>query len=242
MDGELEHALNEQVDAHWEHCPACRTWQAEASALTRSLRVRPATATPDLVAAVLPHATGTASASGPTGAARAPRRATLARLSLGAVATAQVALGFAQTLGMGEHVHAGHGAVSSHLFNESTAWNLALGAGLLWAALRNRSAAGMLPVLSVFLVVLTGFSAYDLTVGAVAAGRVVSHGLLALGLGLLFVVHRASKHDDPSPTSVEVPDTEVDSPSPPEQAPEPDTRRKDKRTRHLRPSAHQRAA
>ncbi|TDV44256.1 hypothetical protein CLV71_114166 [Actinophytocola oryzae] len=44
-------------------------------------------------------------------------------------AVAQLALG--QLFGVGEHLH-GTPPVASHLFNEGTAWNLALGIGLFW--------------------------------------------------------------------------------------------------------------
>ncbi|MBS4727709.1 zf-HC2 domain-containing protein [Mycobacterium sp. SM1] len=53
LDNEEEFASSAAVDDHLSECPACRRWQAEAIALTRALRVRPAVKTPDLVAEVL---------------------------------------------------------------------------------------------------------------------------------------------------------------------------------------------
>ncbi|GAA2813228.1 zf-HC2 domain-containing protein [Saccharopolyspora taberi] len=179
LDSEPGAAPAEQVEAHLSRCAACRAWQAEATALTRSLRVRPAVATPDLVDVVLD---------------RFPRRLPVLRRSLGAVAVAQLLLGLAQMLGFGTH---GHHEMSAHLFNESTAWNVAVGAGLLWAAIRTRAVAGMLPVLGVFLLVLTGFSLYDLITGVVTLDRVASHGLMLIGLGLLCAVHWTGRGHHP---------------------------------------------
>jgi predicted anti-sigma-YlaC factor YlaD len=53
LDGEQEPASPAAVDEHLSRCPACRRWEAEATKLTRALRVRPVVETPDLVAAVL---------------------------------------------------------------------------------------------------------------------------------------------------------------------------------------------
>ena len=55
------------------------------------------------------------------------------RAALGLVALAQITIGLTQILGVGTTGgHAGHGGElpAGHLFNESTAWNLAVGIGL----------------------------------------------------------------------------------------------------------------
>lgn len=53
LDNEAEPASLAAIDEHLSGCSACRRWQAEATMLTRALRVGPAVKTPDLVAAVL---------------------------------------------------------------------------------------------------------------------------------------------------------------------------------------------
>jgi predicted anti-sigma-YlaC factor YlaD len=90
--------------------------------------------------------------------------------------------------------------MSEHLSHESTAWNLALGLGMLWTAFRPRATVGMLPVMTGFLFVLAGFSAHDLASGAVSVTRIASHGLLVAGLVLLAVVHRQHRRG-PTPES-----------------------------------------
>ncbi|MCP2098865.1 hypothetical protein [Actinosynnema sp. NPDC000082] len=186
------------VDAHLEGCSACRGWQAGALALTRAVRVRPAAPTPDLVAAVLADAP-------------ARRVAVLPRVALAGTGLVQLWLALAQLLtGATGGPHGGHGAasgLSDHLFNEGTAWNLALGAGLLVAAVDSRRAAGLLPTLAGFVPLLLAFSAHDLLEGSATAERVVSHLPLVVGLALLVVVARAHR-ERPAPNTPAVRDRE----------------------------------
>ncbi|MCP2167677.1 putative anti-sigma-YlaC factor YlaD, contains Zn-finger domain [Goodfellowiella coeruleoviolacea] len=156
--------------------------------LNRSLRVRPATTAPDLADEILARAPAP------------PQRGWVLRAALGVVAVAQLALGLSQLLAVdaAEHSH-GAAEMAGHLFNESTAWNLALGIGLGWVALRARDAAGLLPVLSGFVLLLVVLSVHDLITGAATTTRVASHGLLVLGLGLLYAVHRQCR-DRGAPT------------------------------------------
>ena len=183
LDGEAEPAPAEQVDAHLAECGACRAWQRRGEELNRVLRVRPATPVPDLHEAILADAPQIEPAQG-----------WWVRGALVCVAVAQVTLGLSQLLGMGvTAMHVGHEdapAVAGHLFNESTAWNLALGIGMLWAAFRPRATSGLVPVLAGFVVVLFAYSAHDLVTGAAPVSRVLGHGLLVLGLGLMIVVNR----------------------------------------------------
>ncbi|CAL9418624.1 putative protein [Actinosynnema sp. ALI-1.44] len=177
LDGEEEPVPAAAVDAHLSGCPACRAWSDHAATLTRALRLRPVVAVPDLTDAVL---------------AQAPTRGWYPRLGLAGVAVAQLTLGLAQLLGA--NPAAAHGA--GHLFNESTAWNLALGLGLLWTALRPRATSGMLPVVAGFVVVVGVYSFRDLAGGVVSVGRVTSHAIVLLGLLLLVVVHRGRRDPD----------------------------------------------
>ncbi|WP_330276537.1 zf-HC2 domain-containing protein [Lentzea sp. NBC_00516] len=182
LDGEPEGVPADQVDAHLDSCASCQEWHDSAAALTRTLRVRPATRVPDLAAAILDAA--------PPITPPAPR-GWLPRGLLTGVAVAQLTLGVAQVVGVNASAHGGHttGVDSSHLFNESTAWNLALGLGLLWTALRPAAVAGMLPVTAAFVAVLIPYSASDLVSGTATAARVLSHSLLLVGLVLLVFVH-----------------------------------------------------
>ncbi|MGM1063229.1 zf-HC2 domain-containing protein [Saccharothrix sp. Mg75] len=233
LDGEAEPAPAAETDAHLAGCAACRAWQDRAAALTRSLRLRPATATPDLVDAVV--------------AAAPPvvrTRGWYPRAALAGVAVAQLTLGLAQVLGTSTAAAraAGHGIHDStgvHLFNESTAWNLALGLGLLWAALRPRAAIGLLPVVAAFVAVLAAFSTRDLITGQATATRVTSHAILVLGLALLLLVHRTHRRPDGTDSTTPLPTatpTDGAAPATPRADPDPPHHPR------LRPVSHHRAA
>jgi predicted anti-sigma-YlaC factor YlaD len=187
IDGEAEPVPAAQTDEHLRACPECRAWQARAVELSRELRVREAAPVPDLTGSIM---------------ANAPRlgdtRGRWPRLLLGGIAVAQIGLALSQMVGAADD-HLEHGGVpaASHFFNESTAWNLAMGIGLLWATFRPRATSGLLPVLAGFVVVLVGYSTHDLIAGTAPVLRVVGHGLLVVALGLLIVVHRRSV--DPMP-------------------------------------------
>lgn len=236
-DGEAEPVPVEETDAHLASCADCRQWRQDAAALTRSLRVRPATDVPDLAAAVL-------AAAPPARPAPPTVRGWYWRMGLAGVAVAQLTLGMAQVFGVNSAAdRAGHTAgtqTSTHLFNESTAWNLALGLGMLWTALRPRAASGMLPVVAAFVVVLVPFSVNDLVTGAVALSRITSHVFLLLGLVLLVVVrrtHPAPEDGTPTTARPDDPRADIDAAADPE-------RRDDTGGgwRHLRPVSRKRAA
>lgn len=194
LDGEQGPVPDDALDHHLEVCAACRSWQQRTVELSRTLRVRSVQPTPDLTDAVLSAAT-------PLRDRFLTRR--WPRLLLGLVALCQLALGVVQIFGAGM-VTLAHGmgsSMSEHLFNESTSWNLALGAGMLWAAWRTRASAGLIPPMAVFLVVLTVFSVHDLVNGEVSVSRLISHVLLVAGLVLLFLVDRDRRRWQPGPRS-----------------------------------------
>lgn len=232
LDGEPEPVPAEQTDEHLASCAACRAWQARVTATARTLRVRPAQEVPDLTAAILETAVP------PSGT-----RGWWARIALIAVATAQLSLALAQMLGVGSHTTE-HVPVAGHLFNESTAWNVALGVGLLWAAFRTRVTTGLIPVLSGFVVLLGIYSAHDLVNGTAPVARVLGHGLLLLGLGLLIVINR--RYDDPAPqpgTALDDTHDDVTGGAVPEDPAEPGQAAGGSgRHRHLRPAGRHRAA
>ncbi|WP_233226107.1 zf-HC2 domain-containing protein [Amycolatopsis sp. CA-126428] len=176
LDGEAEPA---SPDEHLASCAACREWFAGADRLRRAMLLRPAPPVPDLTAAILERTPA------PSGEGWGWR------IALAVVAIAQLGLAFAQLLGT---AHAHDGVPLVHLGHESGAWNLAVGIGLLTAALRPKTAGGQLPLLTGFVGVLLGLSAGDLATGQVAVSRVTTHVLVVLGLALLYAVHRADRH------------------------------------------------
>ncbi|WP_033289510.1 zf-HC2 domain-containing protein [Amycolatopsis jejuensis] len=200
LDGETGPLPGEQVDEHLVTCVSCRSWYDRSVALRRSFLVRSAPAVPDLTDRIL------ADTPAP------PREKWGLRVALGLVGLVQCGLAFAQLLGM-DNAHGG-GFMTGHLLNESAAWNLAVGVGLLWAALRTRAAAGQLPMITGFVIVLAVLTTSDLIGDRVTAGRVLSHVFLVAGLALLYAVHRqhrlrhqpgpdlADTADDPADTTI----------------------------------------
>jgi len=120
-------------------------------------------------------------------------------LALGIVGLAQITLAGAQGLGAGLGIaDAGHGStVSGHLVNESTAWSLALGIAMVFAALRTRAAAGLAGVLVVFTAVLTGYVIADTVEGVVTPLRVISHVPVVAGTVLALLVWRRERSPHP---------------------------------------------
>ncbi|MBX6390288.1 MAG: zf-HC2 domain-containing protein [Frankia sp.] len=219
IDGEAENADPSVVDQHLRTCVSCQIWHERAISLTRSLRLGPALPTPDFTAAVLrahaaaprPAFVAIRSRLRPRrhqSAQRASSRAALAepfstaRLILVVIGWLQIGLGLLQIVdsnGLTGHAATAHGTSASHLFNESVAWNLAAGVGMLWAALQPRRAGGLLVALLGAVLILAGFSAYDLLASSVRPARVATHAVLLVGLGLVYLVDRAHQATAPTP-------------------------------------------
>jgi predicted anti-sigma-YlaC factor YlaD len=109
--------------------------------------------------------------------------ATLLFLTLAGVGAVQLILGLTQIGGgvTGAHVHAGLDATPGHLSNESAAWNVSLGAGYLFIALRRTRPSGLVPMLTAFVGMLLLLSLNDLTGDRVDGTRLISHGFVILG-------------------------------------------------------------
>ncbi|MGW3966633.1 zf-HC2 domain-containing protein [Amycolatopsis sp. NPDC005003] len=192
IDGEAGSLPDQVVDRHLAGCPQCRAWQDDAVRLRRLLLVREAPQVPDLTGRILTEVP----------APPAPRWGL--RIALALVALVQSGLGLAELLGadVGHAEHGGMTAMAAHLGNESAAWNLAVGFGLLWAALRPATASGLLPALAGFVAVLGIMSGIDLSDGQVTVSRVLSHGLLVAGVGLLYGVRRRHRRTStPGPST-----------------------------------------
>lgn len=155
--------------------------------LRRATLVREAPRVPDLTAQIFAEVP-----------APRPQRWGL-RLALAVVALVQSGLGLAELLGadVGHAAHDGL-AVAVYLGNESAAWNVAIGLGLLWAALRPSAATGLLAAFTGFVVVLGIASGVDLSAGQVSVARVLSHGVVVIGVVLLYAVwHQHKRHPAP---------------------------------------------
>jgi predicted anti-sigma-YlaC factor YlaD len=194
LDGEDDPADRDSVDEHLAGCADCRQWLDQAATVNRLTRTGVATPVRDLSAAIL--------AALPEAPARGsrwwhPTRARLATalyIALAVVGSVQLILGLDQVGGdgTGAHVHTGLDATPGHLWHESAAWNVAVGAGYLFIALRRNRPTGLVPMLSAFVGMLLLLSLNDLTADRVDSTRLVSHGFVILGYLLVVALSKVT--------------------------------------------------
>lgn len=193
IDGERELVASEQVDNHRADCAECSSWYETALDLSRRLRVRTVQVGPDFSAAILDRVDSAQPVS------RRPHAA-VTRALLALTGLAQCGIGVAQLAGFDLGMpgsRADH--MSGHLFNESTAWDLAIGIGMIYCALRTRAIGGLIPVLAGFAAVLSLFVAHDLAEGAMTIGRAASHLVVVAGLVLAVLVRIGEGRRRPPP-------------------------------------------
>ncbi|MEV0902507.1 zf-HC2 domain-containing protein [Actinoplanes sp. NPDC049802] len=188
LDGEDDPALRPLVDEHLAGCAGCRDWLDRAAAVNRLTRTAPVPAVPDLSAVIL--------AALPQRAVPPRRRrlpvAALLHIALAAVGTVQLILGLTQVGGgaSAAHAHTGLSATPGHLWHESAAWNVAVGAGYLFIALRRTRPTGLVPMLTAFVAMLLLLSVNDLTGGRVDSARLIGHGFVIAGYLLVVALSR----------------------------------------------------
>ncbi|MFI6779451.1 zf-HC2 domain-containing protein [Micromonospora sp. NPDC050276] len=202
MDGEETAAELTAAQGHLDGCAECRAWFTAATAVTRRIRTRLVVDVPDRTAAILAAASAAPArrsrwrlrtGRGPlvAGLRKARGRGPLVtglRSALGLLGAVQLVLGLAQ-VGRGataDHLH----PTGQHLWHESAAWNVAVGAGFLFVAVRRSPPAGLLPMLSAFVGTLLLLSVNDLATGSVGGERLISHGFLVVGYLITVLLSR----------------------------------------------------
>jgi predicted anti-sigma-YlaC factor YlaD len=176
LDGEPLGVPERALDEHLATCAACAAWAEDAALVTRRARLAAAPSVPDLTARVLQALPR--ELPGAAAAARARLTETALRLALLAIGVAQAGIAWPVLA---------DGSMSApvHMAHETGAWNLALAAAFLAVAAAPRLAAGALPFLGTFAVLLTVVTVQDLGAGHVHADRAVAHLLLIAGVLLV---------------------------------------------------------
>jgi len=176
LDGEDLPGEAAAADDHVAACGACAQWWEAAARVTRLARLS-AVPDPGPVSERLAPERLAAAAPGP-----GQRRLAMGlRWLLGLLGFGQFLLGITQvSLSGTRHAHGG-GLSPAHLWHESAAWNIAIGAGFAWIALRRTPPSALLPLLTAFVVMLMLLSANDVWVGTVDGARLVSHALVVAG-------------------------------------------------------------
>ncbi|WP_173164883.1 zf-HC2 domain-containing protein [Phytohabitans suffuscus] len=181
LDGEDGPAERAATDAHLAGCAACRRWFDAAAQVTRMVRTSVVTHEVRVGDEVLDAAPGRGRA----------RVIAAVRVALGALGVVQFLLGAAQIGGFaaGRHLHT-FGVGPDHLWHESAAWNVAIGAGFAWIALTKGPGSGLIPTLTAFVAALSLLTASDVIAGRVDLDRVLSHAFVLVGYVLVVLLSR----------------------------------------------------
>jgi predicted anti-sigma-YlaC factor YlaD len=185
LDGEDLPGEASAADAHLAGCVACAQWWEDAATVTRLMRLSAVT---EPVAPHDPLQADRLRAAAPGHGSQ--RAAVVLRVSLGLLGLAQFLLGMAQISLVPEGHDHGGGVSPAHLWHESAAWNVAIGAGFGWIALRRTRPAALLPLLTAFVAMLVMLSVNDVWVGTVDGARLVSHGIVVAGYLVLVTLSR----------------------------------------------------
>ncbi|CCH87391.1 conserved membrane protein of unknown function [Modestobacter italicus] len=181
LDGEASGLAETVMVRHLAACPGCRHWQEQAQQVTRRTRLTVAEAIPDVTFAVLTALPD----PGPAAARQVRvRLGDLAlRLTLLAVGVGQAALAVPS-------LTTGTGVMSAptHVAHETGAWGLAVAVSFLAVAAAPRLAAGALPFLAAFTLLLTVLTVSDLTAGMVHVERAAGHLLVLAGVAAVSVL------------------------------------------------------
>lgn len=179
LDGEPIGMSATSLDHHLTSCPDCARWEGEAVRLIRQARLS-TLEVPDLADAITAHVVL------PT--RRVLRRRMLLRLALVVVGLVQLGIAVPGISGASVGM-----AMSEHAAHEGAAWNIAIGVAFLAAALTPRRAAGLVPLLGTFIVVLIALSVHDVAAGTVPLARLLTHIAAVVGLLLLIATDRAER-------------------------------------------------
>ncbi|AEV73597.1 putative integral membrane protein [Mycolicibacterium rhodesiae NBB3] len=192
IDGEREPVSVRSVDKHLVGCSDCGLWYTRAVANTQRLQV-------------LARESGlrrrSAAAAVERAAENRPRRLARpvvlwARWSLALVGVLYLVLTVTQMT----TARVAHSDVTGiHLFGESTAWSIAIGAAMIIAGTLPAAAAGLAGVLITYTCVLAVYVVTDTAKGIVSAPSELGHLPVLVGAILALLVWRGTRTPHPTP-------------------------------------------
>jgi predicted anti-sigma-YlaC factor YlaD len=160
---------------HLERCAGCRGFASSLPGLRAKTEVAAATPVPPLTSAILTHV------AEQRGASARPTTRQL-RWLVGLAGVAQLVLALPMLIGLaGPDLHAGR---------DLGALQLALGVGLLFAALQPRRAVGVLPVAAVVAATTVVVAAIDVATGAATLTAELTHISELVGVVALWALAR----------------------------------------------------
>jgi len=192
IDGEREPVSVRSVDKHLVCCSGCRLWYTRAVADAQVMQ--------DLARASGLRRPPTAAAVEQTAENRTGRMArqveNWARLSLALVGVLYLVLTVTQMTAVADV----RGDVTGiHLFGESTAWSIAIGAAMVIAGVLPAAAAGLVGVLVTYTCVLAVYVVTDAAKGIVTPLRELGHLPVLVGAILALLVWRQTRTPHPAP-------------------------------------------
>jgi predicted anti-sigma-YlaC factor YlaD len=178
IDGEEPGVDAAMLERHLRFCFSCRQWESDATALSRTVRVRPAETVPDLSSLIL------AVIAQEPGAPRRPGRTpAMARLGL-------VLIGVLQLLLAGPDLLSGSGHGRTHALHELGSFDIALAVGFLFAAWRPVRAYGLLPLVAMLAAGLGATAIVDISEGYASSLTETMHLLELAGFLLVWLLSR----------------------------------------------------
>lgn len=179
LDGEVSGPADE-LGRHLDGCAACRSWEARARALHRSICLQPAPEVPDLTAAILNRR--------PEAEPRPSRLPVLGilRAALAVIAGTQLVVAAPELLARASE----HGHATRHLGG----WDVAFAVGLLVVAAQPWRARGLLPMAGAVAGVMVLTGAIDAVSGGTPGMAEATHLLEVCGLAVLWAISRAEAH------------------------------------------------
>lgn len=180
FDGEDPGRPEPELDAHLKRCPACAAFAAALAIPTLGAGVRPEPAV-DRTAAILAALGRADQEATSTSSALAGLRFALALLGVVAIGVAGVAM------------VAGDPSVPAHTSRHVAAFEIALGVGFLTAALRPRTAVGLLPLVATLGLLIVAGAVHDVASGAVGGGGEAQHVVEIAGVLVLWLIVREQR-------------------------------------------------
>lgn len=184
LDDEDIGASAAAVHAHLVECADCRTFEADARLLHRTVRVTPAPAVPDLTPRILGALGDVEAEPASSNGGVAHRDAWRAALAL--VAVVQIALAL-PALVLGSDA-----GLPAHTARHLGSFAVALGVGFLVVAWKPNRAPGLFPLAAALVACLVLTSVVDVANGRTAVVGELSHSTELLGLALCWLVGRSS--------------------------------------------------
>lgn len=180
LDGEVSPVGRAEVARHLQGCVACERFVEDLAALARRTRVGAADQVPDLTASIVARVTTAPTST--SSVARSARQLRDLRALVALAGVAQLVVALPMLLGLlGPDLHLGR---------DLGAAQVAIGVGLMFAAVQPRRSAGLLPVVAVVAAATVVAATIDVVTGAASFAAELTHLAELVGVAALWALSR----------------------------------------------------